>query len=225
MSLNSKRIKRLKNFINKSTYNFDDGINLLLNCNSVKFIESVELHINLNINFKNNKEQIKSSIILPNSIDNNKKIAIFTEQDQKNLINLDVYKIGFDNLLNEILLKKIKFDILLTDIKSISKLSSASKILGMKGLMPSLKNETITNNFEKTVKDIKKGKVNYKSDKYGNIHLIFGKTNFKKEQLKENLFYILENIKKNKPSNVKGRFFKSINICTSMSPSIKLNIN
>tara|TARA_B110000285_G_C14976983_1_gene539447 strand:- start:20 stop:697 length:678 start_codon:yes stop_codon:yes gene_type:complete len=222
MKINSKRIKNLNTFINNSMYNIDDAILLIKNLSTTSFVESLEIHICLNINPKNIKQQIKGNILLPNVIKKNKKIAIFTDELNNDLINLGANLVGYEDLLTQISLGNINFDILLTNKKNMSKLSSVGRILGTKGLMPSLKNGTITDNFENSINELNSGKINYKSDKFGIIHLTFGKSNFSFNQIKENLISVIENISKNKPLGIKGKYFRSIYICTTMSPSIKL---
>ena len=223
MITNSKRFQILKNIINKPIYSFDEGISLLKNLNTTKFIESTEAHITLDL--KNTKQQIKGILTLPNSTIKLKKIAIYTDENiNDELIKLGAYKVGFDTLLDEIKSGNIDFDILLTSSNLISKLSIVGKKLGLKGLMPSLKNGTITDNFILSLNEFNKGKFEYKSDKNNVIHVTFGKTNLTDAKLKENLLYIYNEIKKSKPLNIKGRYIKTLYICNSMSPSIKLFI-
>jgi large subunit ribosomal protein L1 len=222
MKTNSKRIKNLKTFINKPIYNIDEGLLLIQKLNSALFLENLEIHISLNINSKNINQQVKGNLLLPNIIEKNKKIAVFTDESNEELTKLGASIVGYEDLLSEIRLGNINFDILLTNQKNMSKLSNVGRILGTKGLMPSLKNGTITDNFISTINEFNNGKINYKSDKFGVIHLVFGKSNFSFDQLKENLIVVLENINKNKPLGIKGKYLKTIYICTTMSPSIKL---
>jgi large subunit ribosomal protein L1 len=104
------------------------------------------------------------------------------------------------------------------------KLAKLGRILGPKGLMPSPKSGTVTQNLNQAIAEFQKGKVEYRADKTGIVHLSFGKVAFSPEQLKENLIAVYNSIEKNKPTGVKGRYFKSFSICTTMSPSIRLEL-
>jgi large subunit ribosomal protein L1 len=105
------------------------------------------------------------------------------------------------------------------------KLEKLGRVLGPKGLMPSPKSGTVTQNIKEAINEFKKGKLEYRADKTGIVHLSFGKSDFSEDQLKENLLAVYSSIEKNKPVGVKGKYFKSFNICTTMSPSIKLELN
>ena len=105
------------------------------------------------------------------------------------------------------------------------KLAKLGRALGPKGLMPSPKSGTVTTDLKGTIDEFKKGKLEYRADKTGIVHLNFGKVSFSEQQLQENLVAVFESIEKNKPSGVKGRYFKSFNICTSMSPSVRIEIS
>jgi large subunit ribosomal protein L1 len=105
------------------------------------------------------------------------------------------------------------------------KLAKLGRVLGPKGLMPSPKSGTVTQNLAETIDEFKKGKLEYRADKTGIVHLSFGKVNFSEEQLKENLIAVYNSIEKNKPSGVKGKYFKSFNICTTMSPAIRIELS
>jgi large subunit ribosomal protein L1 len=132
---------------------------------------------------------------------------------------------GSDDLVESIAAGKLDFDILITTPQLMPKLAKLGRVLGPKGLMPSPKSGTVTQNLKETINEFKKGKIEYRADKTGIVHLNFGKANFSEKELKENLLAVYNSIEKNKPSGVKGKYFKSFFICTTMSPSIKLELS
>lgn len=226
MKKESKRIKLLSNLKKEDSYSFEQGISLLKEMGTAKFIESVEAHIALNIDPKYANQQLRTSLVLPNGTGKSLRIAVFTEGDYiQEALKLGATVAGSDDLIEDIGLGKLDFDILITTPQLMPKLAKLGRVLGPKGLMPSPKSGTVTQNLGETINEFKKGKVEYRADKTGIVHLSFGKANFSQEQLKENLLSVYTSIEKNKPSGVKGKYFKSFYICTTMSPSIKLELN
>ena len=118
----------------------------------------------------------------------------------------------------------INFDLLIATPNMMPKLAKLGRVLGPKGLMPSPKSGTVTNTLQATLTEFKKGKFEYKADKTGVLHVSFGKTDFSNNQLTENLIALYQSIEQNRPSGVKGKYFKSLFICTTMGPSIKLDL-
>lgn len=229
MKKHSKRFNKLKELVQKEIYSLDEGISLLktfAEVGSLKFIESVEAHVCLNIDPKYANQQLRTSLVLPNGTGKLLKIAVFTDIENINQVKkFGPSVVGADDLLEDITNGKFDFDILLTSPQLMPKLTKLGKILGPKGLMPSPKSGTVTQNFQETINEFKKGKLEYRADKTGIVHLNFGKINFSEKQLKENLLTVYNSIDKNKPSGVKGRYLKSFNICTTMSPSINIELS
>lgn len=234
MKKHSKRFKELENIIKKENnsqdkkknYSLDEGISLLKQLATVKFIESVEAHVCLNINPKYANQQLRTSLVLPNGTGKNLKIAVFTEPENiSDIVRVGATKAGSYDLIEDIIAGKINFDILITTPHLMPQLTKLGKILGPKGLMPSPKSGTVTLNIKETINEFLKGKLEYRADKTGVVHLNFGKINFSENELKQNLLSVYNSIEKNRPSGVKGKYFKSFNICTTMSPSLSLDIN
>ena len=226
MKKNSKRINHLKSLITKEFYSFDESITQLKTLNSAKFIESVEAHIALNIDPKYANQQLRASLVLPNGIGKVTRIAVLTESELvQEVLQLGVIRAGLDDLLEDIKNEKLDFDLLITTPQLMPKLIKLGRILGPKGLMPSPKSGTVTSNLLQTITEFKKGKFEYRADKTGIVHISFGKINFSEKHLKENLLAVYNSLEINKPKGVKGRYFKSFHICTTMSPSIQLKIN
>lgn len=222
----SKRVNILRNLITEDSYSFDQSIKLLKEIGNAKFLESTEAHIALNIDPKYANQQLRTSLVLPNGTGKELKIAVLTDADYvSEALKLGATIAGSDDLIEQISLGKLDFDILITTPQLMPKLAKLGRILGPKGLMPSPKSGTVTQNLKEAINEFKKGKLEYRADKTGIVHLSFGKTNFSEEQLKENLFAVYTSIEKNKPSGVKGKYFKSFSICTTMSPGINLELN
>jgi large subunit ribosomal protein L1 len=226
MKKQSKRTKLLQNLITEDTYSFEKGISLLKEIGTAKFLESVEAHISLNIDPKYANQQLRTSLVLPNGTGNNLKIAVFTEAEYVDeALKMGATIAGADDLIEEISKGNLNFDILITTPQLMPKLAKLGRVLGPKGLMPSPKSGTVTQNLNEAINEFKKGKLEYRADKTGIVHLNFGKSNFSEEQLKENLLAVYNSIEKNKPSGVKGKYFRSFYICTTMSPSINLEFS
>ena len=222
----SKRIKKAKEILgNKLSYSLEEGIKVLKELPTVKFLETIEAHITLNIDPKYSNQQLRTNVELPNGTGKKIKIAVLTETEKfEEIKKYEVDIIGSEDLLEEIRKGNINFDILITSRQFMPKLTPLGKILGPRGLMPSPKFGTVTENFEQTIKDVKKGKIEYRADKTGIVHLGVGKINFSEYQIKENILALYNSIEKNKPQGVKGKYFKSFTICLTMSPAIKIDL-
>jgi len=226
MKKDSKRIKNLKSLILEKVYSLDNGIALLKKLGNAKFIESVEAHIALNIDPKYANQQLRTSLVLPNGTGKSLRIAVFTEPDYvAEVLKMGATIAGSDDLIEDISAGKLDFDLLITTPQNMPKLAKLGRILGPKGLMPSPKSGTVTQNLAVAINEFKKGKVEYRADKTGIVHLSFGKIDFSENQLKDNLISVYNSIEKNKPTGVKGRYFKSFNICSTMSPGIGIELS
>lgn len=211
---------------NKIYSNLEDAIKILKKTATAKFIESVELHANLNIDPKYADQQLRTTVTLPHGIGKQLKIAVLTnEENFEEAKNAGANIVGNDDLIQNIIQGNINFDLLIATPNLMPKLAKLGRVLGPKGLMPSPKSGTVTTTLKTTLTDFKKGKFEYKADKTGVVHINFGKSNFPEDQLIENLQALYFSIEKNRPSGVKGKYFKSLFICTTMGPSIKLDLN
>jgi large subunit ribosomal protein L1 len=221
----SKRVKNLRSLITEDAYSFDEAVSVLKKIGTAKFVESVEAHVSLNIDPKYANQQLRTSLVLPNGTGKSLRIAVFTDADYvAEVLEMGATLAGSDDLLEDMSAGKLDFDLLITTPQLMPKLSKLGRILGPKGLMPSPKSGTVTTNLKEAINDFKKGKLEYRADKTGIVHLSFGKVDFSGEKLKENLLAVYNSIEKNKPTGVKGRYFKSFNICTTMSPGIPVEL-
>jgi len=184
------------------------------------------LHANLNIDPKYANQQLRTTVTLPNGNGKEIRIAVLTNEEnflEAESAGADI--VGNIDLIEDITLGNIQFDLLITTPNMMPKMAKLGRILGPKGLMPSPKSGTVTNDIKDTLTEFKKGKFEYKADKTGIVHVNFGNVNFTDEQLTENITKLYQSIEQNRPSGVKGKYFKSLFLCTSMGPSIKLDLN
>ena len=203
----------------------EKAIRVLKETSNTKFLETVELHANLNIDPKYADQQLRTTVTLPHGIGKTIKIAVLTNEEnfihaQENGADI----VGNDDLIQEISQGNLDFDLLIATPNIMPKLAKIGRILGPKGLMPSPKSGTVTTTIAETLLDFKKGKFEYKADKSGIVHVSFGKANFPTTSLIENLTALYKSIEKNRPSGIKGKYFKTLFICTSMGPSIQLDL-
>nr|YP_011004995.1 50S ribosomal protein L1 [Analipus japonicus]WAM61858.1 50S ribosomal protein L1 [Analipus japonicus] len=221
----NKRTKSNRQKIEKSFYHYDDAIRLLKETANANFIESIEAHISLSIDPKYSDQQLRSTLILPKGTGKTKRIAVLMplesiKPEYKELADI----IGSDDLIETITKGNLDFDILISTPDMMPKLAKLGRILGPKGLMPSPKAGTVTKDIKLTLEEFKKGKLEYRADKTGIVHLLIGKSNFSESDLLENLITVYNSIENNKPAGVKGRYFKTFHICSTMGPSIQLDI-
>ena len=219
----SENLKKTKNVVHSS---LEEAINLLQETATAKFIESVELHANLNIDPKYADQQLRTTVTLPHGVGKSMRIAVLTSEANFNEAKeggADI--VGSQELIDDISQGTLNFDLLIATPDMMPKLAKLGRVLGPKGLMPSPKSGTVSTTLTETLSDFKKGKFEYKADKTGVVHVSFGKANFSKNQLIENLTSLYQSIEQNRPSGVKGKYFKSLFICSSMGPSIQLDLN
>jgi large subunit ribosomal protein L1 len=219
----NENLKKIKNAVHSS---LEEAINLLQETATAKFIESVELHANLNIDPKYADQQLRTTVTLPHGVGKTVRIAVLTNETNFNEAKeggADI--LGSQDLIDDISQGNINFDLLVATPDMMPKLSKLGRVLGPKGLMPSPKAGTVSTNLTETLSEFKKGKFEYKADKTGVVHVSFGKANFSKNQLIENLTSLHQSIAQNRPTGVKGKYFKSLFICSSMGPSIQLDLN
>nr|YP_010444325.1 ribosomal protein L1 [Fibrocapsa japonica]UTE95211.1 ribosomal protein L1 [Fibrocapsa japonica] len=226
MKKQSKRLTKAKEAVVPYPVSPEEGIELLKKTATANFIESTEVHIFLNIDPKYSDQQLRATVILPNGSGKIKKIAVLLPEEKiKEEYRQIADVVGSIDLIEKISSGYIDFDVLIASPEMMPNLAKLGKILGPKGLMPSPKAGTVTNNIEDAIEEFKRGKIEYRADRAGIVRLSFGKVNFSTKELLENLRAVYSSIEQNKPSGVKGKYFKLLSMCTTMGPLILVNLN
>ncbi|MDD2537316.1 MAG: 50S ribosomal protein L1 [Candidatus Absconditabacteria bacterium] len=204
-------------------YSLEEAVGLAKKTNYVKFDATLNIAIKTNANPKYNDQMIRATTILPHGTGKTKKVAVFVSEDkvaEAKSAGADIA--GFETLLNDIKAGKMDFDVLITTPDHIRDLAPVAKQLGPKGLMPSPKAGTVAADITQAVEEVKKGKIEFRLDKTGNIHAGVGKLSFDEKKLVENVEALLKAIEDNKPSGVKGKLIKKIVLSSTMSPAINV---
>ncbi len=203
-------------------YPLEEAVKLAKETATTKFESSVEIHLNLNTDPKNPEHALRGSVSLPAGLGKSKRIAVVCGADkEKEAKEAGAALVGGKELIEKIGKGETDFDVLVATPDMMPELAKAGKVLGPKGLMPNPKDNTVTTDIKATLEDIKKGRAEYRSDAYGIIHSVIGKTSFEEGKLLENAEAFLAAIHNARPASLKGTFIKSIYLTTTMGPSIK----
>ena len=223
----SKNFEASKAKIEDKFYTIEEAIKLAKEISTEKFDSSLDLSMNLNLNTTHADQQLRGSLVLPHGTGKTAKVLVVTD-----LVNHDEAKEAKADYVGGIeMLEKIKnenwydFDFIVTTPDFMPQMAKYGRLLGPKGLMPNPKLGTVTKNIKKIVSDIKKGQIEYKTDKEGNVSTTFGKKSFSDEALVENFKTIFDLVKSKRPAAVKGKYILTTTISTTMSPGIKIKVD
>ena len=224
----SKRFTEAVSKIEKNkTYSVEEATKLVKETSNLKFDATVEIAMNMNLDSKKADQQLRGAIVLPNGTGKTQKVLVLAKGDAAKAAK----DAGADYVGDMDMIEKIDkenwfdFDVIIATPDMMPSLGKIGKVLGPKGLMPNPKTGTVTMDTAKAVNETKLGKVNYRTDSFGNIHGIIGKTSFDANKLAENLNAFVGAILKVKPATVKGKYINSITISSTMGPGIKLDLN
>ncbi len=210
----------------KEFYSLAEAVKLVQETATTKFDSTAEIHLSLNIDPTKADQTLRGVLSLPHGTGRTVKIAAIVSDDKvKEAKDAGADEAGLEDLLAEFAKGKVDYDVIVATPDVMKKLGKVAKILGQKGVMPNPKAGTVSDNIVKTITELKAGRLEYRNDKQGNIHSIFGKISFKEEDLINNLKSFLNVIKEARPSGVKGNYIKSITLTTTMGPGIKLDVN
>ncbi len=223
----SKRYQESAKKVNpEKLYLIDEAVKLVKETSTTKFDGSVELHVRVGIDATKGEQQVRGTVPLPHGSGKTVKIAVFAEGEkakEAKAAGADV--VGGAELVEEIKATgKFSFEIALATPDMMKHLAKVAKILGPKGLMPSPKNETVTNDVVKTVGELKKGKIAFKNDTTGNVHMVIGKISFAPDQIKENFLAAMDAVRKAKPASSKGTYIQYVSLNATMGPGIAVSL-
>ena len=227
MSKSKRHTANLEKIDRTKLYDIEEAIKLVKETSNSKFDGTLEVAMNLNLDQKKADQQLRGAVVLPNGTGKNKKILILAKGEQAKAAE----KAGADFVGDIDMINKIEkenwfdFDVIISTPEMMPMLGKIGNLLGPIGFMPNPITGTVSTDVAKAIEETKKGKVNYRTDSFGNIHGVFGKASFEDEKLIENLKAFVNVILKAKPSTIKGIYVKNITISSTMGPGIKLDIN
>ena len=227
MKKGKKYVEASKLVDSSKLYSKEEAIKLVKETAIAKFDSTIEVAIKLNLDTKKADQQLRGSLVLPNGTGKTKKVLVIAKGEAANLAR----EAGADYVGDNDMIDKIQkenwfdFDVIVATPDMMASLGKIGRVLGPKGLMPNPKTGTVTATPDKAVSDIKKGMVTYKTDSYGNVHIVIGKASFSDDKLLENLVYVFNTIVKVKPTSVKGNYIENISVSSTMGPGVKVDKN
>lgn len=225
MRVKPKRYKKESEQLSKGNLSLADAIEKIKSFQSVKFDQSIECVLHLGIDPKQADQLVRGSISLPHGIGKQKKVIAFCEDsDAEAARSAGAIEAGCDELVKKITDGWMDFDVAIASPKVMSRVGKLGRVLGPQGKMPSPKNGTVTGEVAKAVAEFAAGKVEFRNDAGGNVHVVVGKQSFEKEKLVDNVDAFISHIKKVKPTASKGTYIKKVSISATMSPGITIDI-
>ena len=227
MKRSKRYVSNLEKLDKNKAYSVEEAVKLVKETSNAKFDSTIEVAMNLNLDTKKNDQQLRGAVVLPNGTGKTKRILVLAKGDQAKAAK----EAGADFVGDLDMIQKIEkeswfdYDVIIATPEMMSMLGKIGKLLGPKGLMPNPKTGTVTMDTAKAIEETKKGKVNYRTDSFGNVHGIVGKASFDDAKLVENLKAFVEAIMKVKPSTVKGTYVKNVSISSTMGPGVKIDLN
>lgn len=225
MRVKSKRYKKESEQLSKESLSLTEAVEKVKSFNSAKFDQSIECVLHLGIDPKQADQLVRGSISLPHGIGKQKKVIAFCEDSDVEAAQIaGAVEAGCDELVKKITDGWMDFDVAIASPKVMGKVGKLGRILGPQGKMPSPKNGTVTGNVVTAVSEFAAGKVEFRNDAGGNVHVVVGKQSFEAEKLEENIDAFVSHIKKMRPAAAKGTYIKKMSISATMSPGIVVGI-
>ncbi len=222
----SKRMAEAKKLIDSDkAYELTEAVKLVKESSKVKFDATIDVVFNMNLDSTKAEQQLRGALVLPNGSGKTQKILVLAEGDAAK----DAEKLGADYVGSEDMISKIQkenwfdFDVIIATPQMMPKIGKIGQILGPKGLMPNPKTGTVTPNVAKAIEEINAGKVTYRMDKFGNVHVVVGKLSFDDKKLEENIMSLYNEIVRIKPATAKGTYIENMSISSTMGPGVKVD--
>ena len=228
MKKGKKYIKAMELVEKHKAYTKEEAIDLVKKTSTSNFDGSVEIAVRLNVDTKKTDQQVRGALVLPNGTGKAKRVLVLTKNDAQVKASKEAGAefVGGEELIDKIAKENwLDFDVIIATPEMMPLLGKIGKLLGPRGLMPNPKTGTVTTDTKKAIEDVKKGRIEFRTDSYGNVHAIIGKVSFDAAKLVENLDAFMNVIIKSKPTTVKGQFIKNVSVSSTMGPGIKIDLN
>jgi large subunit ribosomal protein L1 len=226
MSRHGKRYQDLAKLVERTrVYTPDEAVRLLRETGSVNFDPSVEAHMRLGVDPRHADQMVRGTVVLPHGTGKVVRVAVFAQGDKAQEARAaGADEVGADDLVEKVESGWLEFDVALATPDLMGKVGKLGRILGRRGLMPNPKSGTITFDLERVIGEVKGGRVEFRVDKGGIIHVPFGKASFEPEQLLDNLASLADAVNRARPKEAKGQYFRSLTVATTMGPGIRVDV-
>jgi large subunit ribosomal protein L1 len=224
MKKRSKRYKESEKQVDLTkAYQLKEAILITKKMSPPKFNSSVDLHFHLNVDPKKSEQMVRGTVVLPHGTGKKIRVAVFCRGEHERIAReAKADYVGADELIDKVAAGFLDFDCAIATPEMMKDLSKLGKILGPRGLMPNPKTGTVTNDIAKAIEDVRKGKIEFRVDKQGGVHLSVGKIYFDEDKLYDNATCVIEALNEARPQAVKGKFVRSLCLCSSMNPGIRI---
>ena len=220
----TKRARLIREKVEARDYELNEALNLLKELATAKFVESVDVSVNLGIDARKSDQNVRGATVLPNGTGRDVRVAVFTSganAEKAKAAGADL--VGMEDLAEQVKKGEMNFDVVIASPDAMRVVGMLGQILGPRGLMPNPKTGTVTPDVETAVKNAKAGQIRYRNDKAGIIHATIGKVNFDNDKLKENLEALLVALKRAKPATSKGQYIKKVSLSTTMGAGVAID--